>query len=152
LTRLTFAMTKRIFAERGWNADEHAWKFENGWERTMQGSNVTGFREFVKASFAEVHEEPGYFREREPAIAGDELWATGHYIGDLQQSGFDTMRLRVQLYRQAGLSAGDDRDGGAGDSVCAFDGKARVADRRGVGHRDCAGYWVAPGFSTPWAM
>jgi LPS export ABC transporter permease LptG len=95
----TFAITKRIFAARVvWDADEHAWKFENGWVRTMQGSDFTGFREFQTASFPEVHEQPGYF-EKERLQSGEmNFGQLQHYIGDLQQSGFDTMQLRVQLY------------------------------------------------------
>jgi lipopolysaccharide export LptBFGC system permease protein LptF len=52
------------------------------------------------ATFAEVHEEPSYFKKEKAAIAGDELRPAQTYIGDLQQSGFDTMRLRVQLYHK----------------------------------------------------
>jgi LPS export ABC transporter permease LptF/LPS export ABC transporter permease LptG len=94
-----FALTKRIFAERVvWNEDDHEWTFENGWARTMQGANPTGFREFVKASFAEVHEEPGYFEKESLQSQEMNFGQLDRYIGDLQQSGFDTMRLRVQLY------------------------------------------------------
>jgi len=56
---VTFALTKRIYAERvAWDEDQRAWVFDHGWERTMEGTNVS-FREFPSATFAEVHEEPG---------------------------------------------------------------------------------------------
>jgi LPS export ABC transporter permease LptG/LPS export ABC transporter permease LptF len=94
----TFGLTKRIFAAHAvWDEDTHAWSFENGWVRTMQGANETGFREFQTASFAEVHEEPGYFKKE--ALQSQEMnfGQLKHYISDLQQSGLDTIRLRVQL-------------------------------------------------------
>jgi len=97
----TFAVIKRIYAERAvWNADEHVWEFENGWERTMQGANVTNFREFQSATFAEVREEPGYFKKESLQSQEMNFGQLERYIGDLQQSGFDTMRLRVQLYHK----------------------------------------------------
>jgi LPS export ABC transporter permease LptG/LPS export ABC transporter permease LptF len=96
---VTFALTKRIFAERAaWKISEHGWVFENGWERTMQGANPTGFREFPSATFAEVHEEPGYFKKESLQSQEMNFGQLQHYIGDLQQSGFDTIGLRVQLY------------------------------------------------------
>lgn len=97
----TFALTKRIYAARAaWNAGEHRWDFENGWERTMQGANVTSFHEFQSANFAEVYEEPSYFTKE--ALQSQEMnfGQLERYISDLQQSGFDTMRLRVQLYHK----------------------------------------------------
>jgi len=96
----TFAMTKRIFAAKAtWSEDEHAWVFENGWERTMQGTNVS-FREFENAKFAEVHEEPAYFKKENLQSQEMNFGQLDRYISDLRQSGFDTMRLRVQLYHK----------------------------------------------------
>lgn len=96
---VTFSLSKRIFAGRAvWDARQRMWSFENGWERTMQGANVTGFREFQQASFAEVHEEPGYFKKESLQSQEMNFGQLQRYISDLQQSGFDTIRLRVQLY------------------------------------------------------
>jgi len=95
----TFALTKRIFAERArWNPDQRAWIFENGWERTMQGANPVNFREFQNATFSEVHEGPGYFEKESLQSQEMNLGQLQRYIRDLQQSGFDTVALRVQLY------------------------------------------------------
>jgi len=97
----TFALTKRIYAERAvWDEDQRAWRFENGWARTMQGANVNEFREFQNATFAEVHEEPGYFKKENLQSQEMNFGQLQHYITDLQQGGFDTMRLRVQLYHK----------------------------------------------------
>ncbi|WP_263358073.1 LPS export ABC transporter permease LptF [Acidicapsa ligni] len=97
----TFALSKRIFATRAmWNDDTHVWQFENGWERSFQGANQTGFREFQKANFAEIREEPGYFKKESLQSQEMNFGQLQRYIGDLQQSGFDTMTLRVQLYHK----------------------------------------------------
>jgi LPS export ABC transporter permease LptG/LPS export ABC transporter permease LptF len=95
----SFALTKRIYAERAsWNNQTHAWVFENGWERTMQGANLLSFREFTSAAFTEVREEPGYFKKESLQSQEMNFGQLQRYIGDLQQSGSDTIGLRVQLY------------------------------------------------------
>ncbi|WP_263354355.1 LptF/LptG family permease [Acidicapsa acidisoli] len=97
---VTFALTKRIYAERvAWDEDQHAWVFDHGWERTMEGTNVS-FREFPSATFAEVREEPGYFKKENLQSQEMNFGQLDRYISDLRQSGFDTMRLRVQLYHK----------------------------------------------------
>jgi LPS export ABC transporter permease LptG/LPS export ABC transporter permease LptF len=97
----TFALIKRVYADRAvWDQDQHTWRFENGWERAMQGANVDDFREFKNATFAEVHEEPSYFKKENLQSQEMNFGQLQTYIGDLQQSGFDTMRLRVQLYHK----------------------------------------------------
>ncbi len=97
---VTFALTKRIFAERvAWDDNQHVWIFDHGWERTMQGTNVS-FHEFPGATFAEVREEPGYFKKENLQSQEMNFGQLERYIGDLRQSGFDTMRLRVQLYHK----------------------------------------------------
>jgi LPS export ABC transporter permease LptF len=58
----TFALSRRIFAARAtWNPATGAWSFLNGWQREISGANVTEYRPFLKTSFAEIHEDPGYF-------------------------------------------------------------------------------------------
>jgi LPS export ABC transporter permease LptG/LPS export ABC transporter permease LptF len=97
----TFAVTRRIFANRAvWNDDTNTWEFTNGWERTMEGENVTNFREFPTATFPEIHEEPSYFKKESLQSQEMNFGQLDRYINDLQQSGFDTMRLRVQLYHK----------------------------------------------------
>ncbi len=95
----SFALTKRIFATHvAWDDDSRTWRFENGWEQAMQGANVMNFREFKTATFAEVREEPGYFKKEKQQSQEMNFGQLKHYIADLQQSGFDTIRLQVQLY------------------------------------------------------
>jgi LPS export ABC transporter permease LptG/LPS export ABC transporter permease LptF len=97
----TFSLTRRIFAARAvWDADAHTWRFENGWERDIQGANVTRYREFIKTTFSEIHEPPDYFQKEDLESQEMNFGQLDHYIRDLRQSGFDTMRLRVALWHK----------------------------------------------------
>jgi LPS export ABC transporter permease LptG/LPS export ABC transporter permease LptF len=99
----TFALSRRIFAARAtWDADTSAWRFQNGWQRDIAGANVVenSYREFKQAAFAEIHEEPGYFKKESLQSQEMNFGQLDRYIGDLSQSGFDTMRLRVALWHK----------------------------------------------------
>ncbi len=56
-----------------------------------------------------------------------------HYISDLQQGGFDVVRLRVQLQKKLAYPVDCGGDGDSCGSLCAFRGTAR----RNYGHRHC---------------
>jgi LPS export ABC transporter permease LptG/LPS export ABC transporter permease LptF len=95
----TFALTRRIFAARAtWDQAHDTWRFENGWVRELEGA--IEYREFASTTFAEIHEEPAYFTKE--ALQSQEMnfGQLERYIGDLRQSGFDTMRLRVALWHK----------------------------------------------------
>ena len=97
----TFALTRRIFAARAiWDADTASWRFENGWVRDIQGATVTQYREFLKTTFSEIHEPPDYFQKEDLESQEMNFGQLDHYIRDLRQSGFDTMRLRVALWQK----------------------------------------------------
>jgi LPS export ABC transporter permease LptG/LPS export ABC transporter permease LptF len=99
--RSSFALSRRIFASRAvWNADTGTWLFLNGWQRNISGANVTEFREFQQASFSEIHEAPGYFEKESLQAQEMNFGQLDRYIVDLRQSGFDTMRLRVELWHK----------------------------------------------------
>ncbi len=97
----TFALTRRLFAESAhWDAQIGRWQLVNGWQRTFQGETIASFSTFGAASFPEIREQPAYFKKQErpsQEMSYDEL---SRYIRDLQQSGFDTTRLRLQLNRK----------------------------------------------------
>jgi hypothetical protein len=39
--------------------DDHAtWRFENGWQRDIEGRTSNRYREFQQDTFAEIHETP----------------------------------------------------------------------------------------------
>ena len=97
----TFALTRRLFAASAhWNPQTSRWVLEDGWQRTFGGETTAGYNTFNIATFPEIREKPAYFKKQErpsQEMSYDELT---HYIHDLQQSGFDTTRLRVQLNRK----------------------------------------------------
>ncbi len=97
----TFALSRRIFAERvHWEPYTSTWIFENGWTRAMIGADSTSFTPFQQTAFKEIHEEPGYFTKENLQSQEMNFGQLHHYIDDLQQSGFDTMRLRVALWHK----------------------------------------------------
>ncbi len=95
----TFSLTRRIFAARAaWDAPRSTWRLENGWVRDLEGT--VDYREFANTSFSEIHEEPGYFKKESLQSQEMNFEQLQRYIGDLRQSGFDTMRLRVALWHK----------------------------------------------------
>jgi LPS export ABC transporter permease LptG len=97
----TFALSRRIFATRAaWDPADGAWSFLNGWQRDIAGPNVTEYHPFLKTSFAEIHEDPGYFKKESLQAQEMNFGQLERYISDLRQSGFDTMRLRVELWHK----------------------------------------------------
>ena len=97
----TFAISRRIFAARAfWNPKAGTWAFENGWERDFEGASQIRYQEFKHTSFAEIHEDPGYFKKESLQSQEMNFGQLDRYIRDLRQSGFDTMRLRVALWHK----------------------------------------------------
>jgi LPS export ABC transporter permease LptG len=99
----TFALSRRIFATRAfWNSDSNSWVFQYGWQRDFTGANVTegSYQEFKQTAFAEIHEDPGYFKKENLQSQEMNFGQLRNYIRDLGQSGFDTMRLRVALWHK----------------------------------------------------
>ncbi|HKF23684.1 MAG TPA: LptF/LptG family permease, partial [Candidatus Angelobacter sp.] len=97
----TFQITRRVYAARAeWRENLKKWVFENGWQRSFNGDSVTDYRQFEVDTFAHMNETPSYFKKevrQSQEMNYDELRS---YIRDLQQSGFDVVRLRVQLQKK----------------------------------------------------
>jgi LPS export ABC transporter permease LptG/LPS export ABC transporter permease LptF len=97
----SFTMTRRIFASSAhWDDRVKRWVFEDGWQRSFQGETVSNFQPFTTTSFPEIHEQPSYFKKEDRPSQEMSYAELSEYIRDLKQSGFDTMRLRVQLNRK----------------------------------------------------
>jgi LPS export ABC transporter permease LptG/LPS export ABC transporter permease LptF len=93
-----FSISKRIFASTAhWEPRLNAWVFEHGWVRTFEGDAATSYRTFEVSTFAELREQPQYFKKESRQSSEMSFGELRRYIRDLRQSGFDTMRLRVQL-------------------------------------------------------
>jgi len=97
----TFELTKRIYATRAhWSEDLQKWVFEQGWTRSFRGPAIEGYQPFDVETFAELREPPGYFKKEVKQSSEMNYEELRNYIRDLQQSGFDVVRLRVQLQKK----------------------------------------------------
>jgi lipopolysaccharide export system permease protein len=101
----TYQMVKRTYAARARWADHlQKWTFENGWQRTWstapEAERREELRKFDVSTFAELDEPPGYFKKEVLQSSEMNYEELRHYIFDLQQGGFDVVRLRVQLQKK----------------------------------------------------
>jgi LPS export ABC transporter permease LptG/LPS export ABC transporter permease LptF len=97
----SFVLTRRIFATSArWDDRVSRWVFENGWQRTFSGETVSSFQPFTISTFPEIHEQPSYFTKEDLQAQEMNYGELSRYITDLKQSGFDTKRLAVQLYKK----------------------------------------------------
>jgi LPS export ABC transporter permease LptG/LPS export ABC transporter permease LptF len=97
----SFTLVRRIYAESAhWDVPSDRWVFENGWQRNFSGETVSSYQHFTEASFPEVREQPSYFKKDERPSQEMSYSELSSYIHDLEQSGFDTTPLRVQLNRK----------------------------------------------------
>ena len=97
----SFVLRRRIFAASAhWDERVRGWIFENGWQRSFSGDSVTSYQTFTLESEPEIREQPAYFKKEDRPSQEMSYHELSHYITDLNQSGFDTTRLRVQLNRK----------------------------------------------------
>lgn len=97
----TFQITNRISAERAhWSDPMGRWVYEQGWERDLDGSAIHNYRRFDVATFPELTEAPAYFKKEIKQSSEMSYEELRRYIHDLEQSGFDVVRLRVQLQKK----------------------------------------------------
>jgi LPS export ABC transporter permease LptF/LPS export ABC transporter permease LptG len=98
----SFAITQRIHAERAhWEEESmNRWIFEQGWQRSLNGAAIGGYRNFDVSTFPELSETPSYFKKEVKQYSEMNYEELRRYIRDLQQSGFDVVRLRVQLNKK----------------------------------------------------
>src|SRR5438552_156215 len=97
----TFQLTRRVYADRAhWEERLQRWVCTQGWERSLRGSAIQDFHTFDVATFAAISEPPYYFKKEVRQSSEMNYEELRRYIRDLQQSGFDVVRLRVQLYEK----------------------------------------------------
>jgi lipopolysaccharide export LptBFGC system permease protein LptF len=97
----TFQLTRRIYAARAHWADRlNRWICEQGWERTLRGAAIEDYRTFDVTTFAALAEPPNYFKKEVKQSSEMSYEELRRYIHDLQQSGFDVVRLKVQLQKK----------------------------------------------------
>ncbi|MFT4112299.1 LptF/LptG family permease [Silvibacterium sp.] len=99
--RDTFSLTRRIHASNAhWEPRLHEWVFEHGWDRSFGGEEISTYHTFDVNTFPEITEQPQYFKKEVRIATEMNFEELRRYIHDLSQSGFDTMRLKVQLNRK----------------------------------------------------
>jgi LPS export ABC transporter permease LptG/LPS export ABC transporter permease LptF len=97
----TFRMTRQIGAERAhWNPSLKTWVFEQGWSSDFKGTQRTSYEPFQAKTFPELTEPPQYFLTEAMQDKQMNVLQLDRYIHDLQQRGFDTVRLKVRFYRK----------------------------------------------------
>ena len=97
----TFRLKREITAERAqWQPSMRKWIFQNGWRREVIGRTRENFEHFQVATFPQLEEPPDYFRREFKQDKQMNFMALQTYIRDLEQSGFDTVHLRVQLHKK----------------------------------------------------
>jgi LPS export ABC transporter permease LptG/LPS export ABC transporter permease LptF len=97
----TFQLTRRIYAAHAhWDDSLNKWVFAQGWIRSLSGTSIQEYRTFDVATFNELHEDPSYFKKEVKQSSEMNYEELQRYIRDLEQSGFDTVRLKVQLEKK----------------------------------------------------
>jgi LPS export ABC transporter permease LptF/LPS export ABC transporter permease LptG len=97
----TFELTRRVYASRAhWSDELQRWIFESGWVRDFHGMAIADYKPFEVATFPELGEPPVYFKKEVKQSSEMNAQELRHYINDLAQSGFDVVRLRVQLNKK----------------------------------------------------
>lgn len=97
----TLQLTRRIYADRAhWDDSLQHWICTQGWERELRGSAIESYRMFDVSTFAAVSEPPTYFKKEVKQSSEMNYEELRRYIRDLEQSGFDVVRLRVQLAKK----------------------------------------------------
>ncbi len=97
----TFQLTRRIYAAHAhWEPSLNKWVFEQGWIRKLSGTSIQDYRTFDVATFNELTEDPSYFKKEVKQSSEMNYEELQRYISDLEQSGFDTVRLKVQLEKK----------------------------------------------------
>ncbi len=101
LAEAPFRLIRHVSAESArWEPSLKGWVFQNGWSRDFAGVESKGYQTFQATTFPEMIEPPGYFlmeQKQEKQLNFQEL---ERYIRDLQQSGFNTVRLQVQYHKK----------------------------------------------------
>lgn len=97
----SFDLRGEIAAERAeWQPDRKVWLFYNGRAKALDGIVDRDYQTFQTATFAQLTESPEWFTTTDTQDKEMNYRQLKHYIRDLHQRGFDTVRLRVQYYKK----------------------------------------------------
>lgn len=102
----TFQITRRIYANHAhWENELKGWVFEQGWDRSISTDAVKDYRRFAVTTFPDFNEPPTYFKKEVKQSQEMNYGELQSYIQELQQSGFEVVRLRVQLQKKIAYPA-----------------------------------------------
>lgn len=97
----TFRLKREISANRArWQSNIHTWVWESGTSRDVEGIEEKVVTHFTVTSFPEITETPDVFLKEVKQNQQMNYLELASYIKGLQESGFDTVRLRVQYYKK----------------------------------------------------
>jgi len=97
----TFQLLGRIYANRAqWDGSLKRWVCAQGWERSFQGPAIDEYRTYDVSTFSSVNEPPEYFKKEVKQSLEMNYEQLRRYIYDLQQSGFEVVKLKVQLQKK----------------------------------------------------
>jgi lipopolysaccharide export LptBFGC system permease protein LptF len=98
-----FQLVGRIYCGQAhWAAHLSRWVCEQGWERAFRGSAIApgGFQTFDVSTFATISEPPDYFKKEVKQSLEMNYGQLSRYIRELEQSGFEVVKLKVQLQKK----------------------------------------------------
>jgi LPS export ABC transporter permease LptG/LPS export ABC transporter permease LptF len=102
----TFRLLRHVSAESArWEPSMNAWVFQNGWTREIHGVRVANYQTFQATTFPQFDEPPSYFLKEVKQEKQLNFSDLRRYIGELSQSGFDTVRLQVQYHKKFSVPA-----------------------------------------------
>jgi LPS export ABC transporter permease LptG/LPS export ABC transporter permease LptF len=97
----TFDLTHRVYADRAhWDEQLNKWICTQGWQRVFRGAAIEDYRTYDVSTFASIGEVPEYFKKEVKQSSEMNYEELRRYIHELQQSGFDVVRFKVQLQKK----------------------------------------------------
>lgn len=97
----SFHVVREISANRArWQQNINAWVWEQGTAKDLCGVDECKVQNFTATTFPEITETPDDFLKEVKQDKQMNYAELARYIGDLQQSGFDTVKLHVQYYKK----------------------------------------------------
>jgi LPS export ABC transporter permease LptF/LPS export ABC transporter permease LptG len=100
---VTFQLTHRIYADRArWDEQLKKWVCTQGWQRVFRGAAIAdaGYKTYDVSTFSSIGEAPEYFKKEVKQSSEMNFEELRRYIHELQQSGFDVVRFKVQLEKK----------------------------------------------------
>ena len=97
----SFHLVKEISASRArWRQNLKSWVWEQGVARDICGVDECKIQNFTATTFPELNETPDDFLKEVKQDKQMNYIGLKQYIDDLQASGFDTVKLRIQYYKK----------------------------------------------------